>query len=971
MGVIKNLMVRVGANVGGVVKGMNSAKKSVKDYAQSIKATKEAHKVALQNVDRLGDKLGQMKSVYNTVKTATAGLDLGKPLSEQMVEAEKALTQIEARRKKIERELSGITSPRVAGSKRTAALQAELVQLANKSKMAVARMAELDRVADLVGQSNMGHASAAGLEKLNKEIIQTENELKVAQRLAEETGGKLKSMGSAAAFAAGKGIGQLVSGLKAVAAAAAQAAAAGVKKLGNGLKSLGASAWRRITALPGKLLQIGKSASSGAGGVGKMVKSIRNIGIVSLGLRVAGGMFGRLRSIISSYISTNEELNAATATLTNQMGQALEPAIRLVMAAMQQLMPVVQKVSSAVNAVLKSIIGEIGEVSYAMRSMGTYGFDQITKAEETGSTSTVEQEQSALVTKLTKWIEQLKKAFVAGDWSGIGKMLGDSANGAFDALNRLDVGKKLGTFVNNLTTTLHSLLSTVDFAGIGKTAANLLGDGMATIDWAKVGETIGLAAVALPTVILSFLQNTDWALVGNSVLTCLQSAMGVVSAWVKGVDWLQIGQSVSRFITETNWAGIAQSFHGYVSAAFGGVEFTSVGDLVAKGFNGVVNALHRVVTAFNWPGLAAALTQQINDVITGADWLKFGQTISQLVTTTLQTLRSTIVTFDWNGLGSGIADCINGLDWPGMLSELSGSVSDLLKGGLDLLIGFAQKLNWSKLGKDVWNGLTGVVRGIDWNGILSKAFELLGSAIGGASSMMTTYWATVATAMAKGRVNAWSYFKGFIDDAGGDVGKGILNAIKAAFTSVGTWINTNLWTPFKKGFETAFGDTGSTISAIFEDIPDELKKPINTIISTINSLISGVCSGINSMVKALNALSFDIPDWVPGIGGKTFGLSLKEITAPKIPMLAKGGIVTEPTTAIIGEQGKKEAVLPLEQNTEWMDKMADRINGNGSGGAARQPVIIQLLLGKRKLTEYVIEDINQITKATGVCPIRV
>ena len=43
-----------------------------------------------------------------------------------------------------------------------------------------------------------------------------------------------------------------------------------------------------------------------------------------------------------------------------------------------------------------------------------------------------------------------------------------------------------------------------------------------------------------------------------------------------------------------------------------------------------------------------------------------------------------------------------------------------------------------------------------------------------------------------------------------------------------------------------------------------------------------------------------------------------------IPKLARGGIVNQPTQAIIGEAGK-EAVLPLENNTEWMDTLAQKI----------------------------------------------
>jgi len=74
--------------------------------------------------------------------------------------------------------------------------------------------------------------------------------------------------------------------------------------------------------------------------------------------------------------------------------------------------------------------------------------------------------------------------------------------------------------------------------------------------------------------------------------------------------------------------------------------------------------------------------------------------------------------------------------------------------------------------------------------------------------------------------------------------------------------------------------------------------------------VAGIYKGIfNGIAKAWNStigkLSFDIPSWVPGLGGKGFSV-------PKIPMLAQGGIVTSPTLAIIGEAGP-EAVVPLDR----------------------------------------------------------
>jgi hypothetical protein len=58
--------------------------------------------------------------------------------------------------------------------------------------------------------------------------------------------------------------------------------------------------------------------------------------------------------------------------------------------------------------------------------------------------------------------------------------------------------------------------------------------------------------------------------------------------------------------------------------------------------------------------------------------------------------------------------------------------------------------------------------------------------------------------------------------------------------------------------------------------------------------------------NTVGKLSFTVPNWVPGIGGKGFDV-------PDIPMLAEGGIVTSPTLAMIGEGRGPEAVIPLSK----------------------------------------------------------
>lgn len=140
--------------------------------------------------------------------------------------------------------------------------------------------------------------------------------------------------------------------------------------------------------------------------------------------------------------------------------------------------------------------------------------------------------------------------------------------------------------------------------------------------------------------------------------------------------------------------------------------------------------------------------------------------------------------------------------------------------------------------------------------------------------------------------------------------KGIIQFVKGIFT--GDW--KTAW----EGIKNIFG-------GIWDAMVTIVKAPINLIIGFINAMISGVESAINFVISGLNKLSFDVPDWVPVIGGETFGIDIKKVDFKRIQYLAKGGIVNTPTLSVVGEAGR-EAVIPLENNTGWMTRMAEVIS---------------------------------------------
>lgn len=128
----------------------------------------------------------------------------------------------------------------------------------------------------------------------------------------------------------------------------------------------------------------------------------------------------------------------------------------------------------------------------------------------------------------------------------------------------------------------------------------------------------------------------------------------------------------------------------------------------------------------------------------------------------------------------------------------------------------------------------------------------------------------------------------------------VFNAIKDAILGAINLIKsgvTNGLDFIRDGFVDTFNGIKSVVSGIMSSVTGTVKGAVNSIIDLVNVMIRG-----------LNTIHFEIPSWVPGLGGKSFGINI-----PQIPKLADGGIVNSPTLALIGEAGP-EAVVPLRSS---------------------------------------------------------
>ena len=136
------------------------------------------------------------------------------------------------------------------------------------------------------------------------------------------------------------------------------------------------------------------------------------------------------------------------------------------------------------------------------------------------------------------------------------------------------------------------------------------------------------------------------------------------------------------------------------------------------------------------------------------------------------------------------------------------------------------------------------------------------------------------------------------------------------------------------------------------------KTIANTVIGVLNSLNGAVVQGVTGLVNMMGgALST-----VGNLFGQNWGWQVPA-TPPMIPYLAKGGIVSQPTVAMIGEAGR-EAVLPLDGHTGWMNELAAKINRGRPMQAA--PATVNLYVDGRKLAEATLADYQSVATRRGV-----
>lgn len=274
---------------------------------------------------------------------------------------------------------------------------------------------------------------------------------------------------------------------------------------------------------------------------------------------------------------------------------------------------------------------------------------------------------------------------------------------------------------------------------------------------------------------------------------------------------------------------------------------------------------------------------------------------------------------------------------------------NLLTSGVNLL---TSALNLLKpVGTAIWEYFLKPMG--NWTGTLlltalnqvTQAFQALSNAL----NALPGTWESIRSKAS----NLWQSIQTAITGAANNARTGAVNAFAALTSGVNSQGNS-----LKSKVSSIFGSVASSVKSKLSSLGSAMTTPFkngfNSVVSLLNRLIGKINSALKFSWKAIKIL------------GKTI-VPAGSVTLAKLPTvskLAKGGITQGATLSLIGEAGR-EAVLPLEQNTGWMDQLAARLAQAVRGGETR----VEVYVGGRQLTEQVIREVNSLTARTGRCPI--
>lgn len=769
-------------------------------------------------------------------------------------------------------------------------------------------------------------------QKLQQDLQNANADMAVLNKKSEELALKTKETGNAPDGLLGK-----LKQMKELLGGVVSKVSDGVKKGVNGLKKIKNS----IGGVLSKLKNLRAGANKTSSGFSNLLKTMRQMILsmavfqaMSKGVEFLKSGLQNLAVYSKEYNKNMSALVSSTGMLKNSLAVAFAP---IISAVIPYLVKLIDWISAAANAVSRffAILGGKKTYTQAIKQNKNYAasLNNVGKSADNAKGSLAGFDD----------LDVLQKNDASG--SGGGSSSGGADGSGFE---QADVG-----VVSDWAEQFKSAVDSGDWYGVGSLVAQKLNEALSAIDWGFIQTQAANFATNLANGLNGFVSGLDWNLIGTTIGNGLMT--GLLFAYT----------FLTTFDFETFGTKIAEGIEGAITPML----FVTFGMTLASALMAGINTAYGFVTLYDWSGLGSSIAAGISTFFSSVDWGKLGLTVGGLILGLLDTITTAIEETDWQQIGEDVATFLGSIDWGGIFSALGEGVIDALEGIYEFLVGVTQNETAATIIEAVaiaigilagivvtlntvmgiYNTIMGIADLVtaplaltiliviaaiaafiaigvllyqNWDTIKEKAVEIWGKIKEFISNAIEKVKEVISNVINKIK-ETWSNIWGKIKDTASKVWDGIKSAITGTINGIKTGISNTL-NAIKSVWDKIWGGLKTTVTNIFDAIWGAIKGVINSILGGIEGMANGVIGGINTVIGALNNLSFDVPDWVPVLGGKTFGFNITELSKVSLPRLANGGITTGATLAEIGEAGR-EAVLPLENNTGWMDELAGKL----------------------------------------------
>ena len=534
---------------------------------------------------------------------------------------------------------------------------------------------------------------------------------------------------------------------------------------------------------------------------------------------------------------------------------------------------------------------------------------------------------------------------------------GGSALGDIDTAGLGDFGSVLDDLIDDskeltdIWAKFKELMEQGDYFGAGKEFMQVIADQLRKIPWddikTKASETGKAIAEFLNGIFdVSSLDGLlNWKTIGETIAEALNTIIAAVGSFLKEFDFKMMGKALGT-AWDSLWDnldidGAAEALYEAFMGVFEFVNGWLEGGGLSRAAEGIaqfITSLFSNFTIEDTDEIVNAVTGVIDDIINALSIVAEALTSDDVKRVVFALITKLVTSFKENAA-----------DWGTALHDIANDILDFIIEGINTADGAGLDeavvtfLSNLKLGELVskWMQIKWQLWSFEFRTKATAFFAMVGGFIWEAIKNLGAIIAALLAEILLIIYEAFSVIFGAAVGFGERIAKWLTEGTAKLGQAIGTFLGNiigkiavfgiQIWgaiTSIATSIGAKFSEIGESIKSVFSGIWDFVSgifDPQNWIdlgTAAIDALWSAIKSIWNNTI---GSLSLDIP----GFGGWD-GIHVS------VPKLATGGIVTSATTALIGEAGK-EAVLPLENNTQWMDKLASKINSNGSnaGGTVR------------------------------------